>query len=123
MRMPRSRHQGIARGLGRERIEHLNALATGGRTPDRTYLMDLPVEVSLARVHARAAAVPANAGPAAMTRLDAEPVAFHERVREGYLALASSHPQRIRVWDATQSPDAQAAGLWRDVQELIAASQ
>ena len=117
-------YQGVARGLGRERIEQLNALATGGRIPDRTYLMDLPVDVSLARVHARAGAqTPAgSAEGAAMTRLDAEPNAFHERVRAGYLELRAAHPDRIRRWDATQSPDALAAGLWQDVQELIGAS-
>ena len=120
-------YQGLARGLGRERIEQLNVLATGGRMPDRTYLMDLAVETSLARVHARAAGQ-ATADPAvsaaggAMSRLDAEPAAFHQRVRAAYLELAAVHPGRIRVWDATQSPDALAAGLWHDVQDLMIAS-
>lgn len=116
-------YQGIARGLGRDRIEALNALATGGRSPDRTYLMDLPVDVALSRVRSRAGKASPAAADAAMTRLDAEPVAFHEKVRAGYLEIAASHPARIRVWDATESPEQQAAGLWQDVQELLEASR
>lgn len=129
-------YQGLARGLGRECIEHLNALATGGRTPDRTYLMDLDIEASLARVQTRvargsAAETVTQGGPglgnpaelAEMTRLDAEPASFHRRVRAAYLELAAAHPGRFRVRDATRSADDLAVELWHDVQDLVGVSR
>lgn len=81
-------YQGHARGLDVERLREWNAWATGGLVPDVTLLFDLDPEVGLARLDHR-------------DRLDAEPLAFHRRVREGFLAEAARDPARWVVLDAS----------------------
>ncbi len=83
-------YQGFGRGLGREVVEHANAIATGGLAADLTLLLDLPVEAGLAR----------RAGDGAANHFDRETVAFHERVRAGFLELAHESPGACRVIDA-----------------------
>jgi dTMP kinase len=85
-------YQGFGRGLGRDVVEHANAIATGGLTADLTLLLDLPVETGLAR----------RAGDGAANHFDRETVAFHERVRAGFLELAREAPSAWCVIDATR---------------------
>jgi dTMP kinase len=85
-------YQGMTRGLDLDFIKRANEFATGGLAPDLTLLFDLPVEVGLARVR----------NP---DRLDAEPLEFHQKVRDSYLVLASADPSRWKVLDATLKPD------------------
>ena len=89
-------YQGYGRGLGRDIVERANAIATGGLTPDLTLLLDLPVEAGLAR----------RAGEGAANHFDRETVAFHERVRAGFLELAREAPDAWRIIDAAQPFDA-----------------
>lgn len=77
-------YQGAARGLGEERIAELSSWATEGLLPDLTVLLDVPPSVGLAR--AREA-----------NRMEAEPEAFHEAVREAFLRRASASPERYVV--------------------------
>ena len=88
-------YQAYGRGLPRDVVERANAIATGGLTPDLTLLLDLPVEAGLAR----------RAGAGAANHFDRETVAFHERVRSGFLELARESPDGWRVIDATQPFD------------------
>jgi dTMP kinase len=90
-------YQGAGRGVPRERIAAADALATGGRRPDRTLLFDLPAAAARRRLH-----------PPEMDRLDGEELAFHERVRQGYLELAAAEPARFRVIDSTGEAEATA---------------
>ncbi len=108
-------YQGAARGLAMETIVTAERMATGGLTPDLTLLFDLPVEVGQRRRQQSRA----NGGD--WNRLDAEAVAFHERVRAGYLALAAAEPQRWVVLDATLPPDALAERVWDVVRERLPA--
>ena len=75
----------------------------GGLWPDRTLLLDLPVETGLARALARN-------GREGLTqsegRFEAEELAFHQRIREGFLTRAARWPERFRVLDATLEPEA-----------------
>jgi dTMP kinase len=89
-------YQGYARGLGVELVEKLNDLATGGLTPDLTLLYDLPVELGLTRARQRADRL---APVEREDRFEREELAFHQRLREGYLLLAAKHPARFRVID------------------------
>ncbi len=89
-------YQGGGRGLGVERVEQLNALATGGTWPDRTILLDLPAEEGLARVGRRA-------DP--RDRMEREGLAFHQAVRQTYLDLAVRRGTGYRVIDARPSPE------------------
>lgn len=102
-------YQGYGRGLDLDALQRIAAFATGGLRPDLILLLDLPVEAGLSRARSRAG------GP---DRLEAEDVAFHERVRAGYHAMAAADPARWRVVDATGGEDevaarvAAAAGEW-----------
>ena len=87
-------YQGYGRGLDLEQVTRTDAWARNGLTPRLTILLDLPVRVGLAR---------ARGGD---DRFHAEDVAFHERVRAGFLALAAAAPAAWRVIDATQPADA-----------------
>jgi len=83
-------YQGYGRGLPVGRIRSLLKWA-GGPVPDLTLLVDVPVETGLARAGRRGAT----------NRLDREAEGFHQRVRDGYLALADAEPSRIVVVDGT----------------------
>jgi dTMP kinase len=83
-------YQGSARGIEPQAIACLNEFATGGLRPDLTILLDLPADVGLAR-------------QMAIDRISAEGLAFHESVRQGYLAIARAEPERIATIDAAQS--------------------
>lgn len=103
--------QGGGRGLGDDWVLELDRLATGGRRPDRTFLFDLPGEAAMERGqrHHRKG----GAGP---DRIDAEGIAFYERVRQAYLALAAADPERFRVIDSSGSAEA----TWRAVERHLA---
>ena len=95
-------YQGFARGVGVELIEHLSLLATQGYQPELTILLDLdPSEV-----HRRTDTTSDQSGKRVeRTRFDAEAEEFHNRVQEGYRALARAHPERIKVVDASRTPE------------------
>jgi len=85
-------YQGYGRGLDLDWLKAVGQGATGGLKPNKTFLLDLPPEVGLARFEGR-------------DRLEKEPLEFHRRVRAGYLELAKAEPERFIVVDATQSPE------------------
>ena len=106
-------YQGYGRGMDVELLQSLNDCATGGLWPDITFLLDLPAEVGLSRALARN-------GREGLTqsegRFEAEALAFHQRIREGFLARAARWPERFRVLDASQSPEDVAAQAKRHLQ-------
>jgi dTMP kinase len=89
-------YQGYGRRLDLDVIRHLNRIATNGLTPHLTFLLDLPVEIGLQRV---------QQSRGEMDRLELEDIEFHRRVRQGYLAMASHEPNRVKVIDAQASAD------------------
>lgn len=105
-------YQGRVRGLDPATVAAVNALATAGRRPDLTLLLDLPAETGLTRASRR----PAEAGG---DRFEAESLAFHQAVRDGYLAIARQEPDRVRVVPATGTPDAVEARLWAEVIDAL----
>jgi dTMP kinase len=97
-------YQGFGSGLPVDDLRGLEALATGGLKPDRTVLLDVPADVGLARKASEA------------TRFElAFDLAFHERVRAGFLELAVAEPERFSVVDATGDPEAVFAEVLRAV--------
>jgi dTMP kinase len=96
-------YQGAGRTLVPAEVEQLSVWATGGLWPDLTVLLDIDPAVGLTRF-----ATPAD-------RLEAEPLAFHQRVREQFLALAAAHPPRYLVVDASASIDTIAQQILADV--------
>ena len=89
-------YQGHGRGVPLERICQVDLVATGGRTPDRTLLFDLDAESARARGHS-----PSRRRRGTADRLDAEGLAFYERVRQGFLEQARSEPGRFRIVDSS----------------------
>jgi dTMP kinase len=95
-------YQGYGRGLPLQVILGVTEAATGGLKPDLTFLLDVPVEIGLRRVRHRGEG---------RDRMEAEEVAFHDRVRRGYLELAAQEPERwVRV-DALEPPERLAERL------------
>ncbi|NIQ37409.1 MAG: dTMP kinase [Proteobacteria bacterium] len=91
-------YQGYARKLDIKMVVALNRLASQGITPDLTLLFDCPVEVGLGRASQR---IKTKKPAAREDRFERESIAFHQRVREGYLQIARDNPDRIRVIDAS----------------------
>ena len=95
-------YQGFARGVGAELVEQLSMLATQGYKPDLTILLDLDPS----QVHRRTdMATDLSGTREERTRFDIEGEEFHKRVQEGFRSLARAHPKRIKVVDASRSPE------------------
>ena len=103
-------YQGYGAGAPLDLLRAIDAAATDSLRPNVTILLDLPVEVGLARK-----------GPDETTRFEAEQdVAFHRRVRTGFLALAADEPDRFALVDATLPVDEVADEVWSIVAEMLA---
>ena len=106
-------YQGYGAGVPIDRLRALAEIATDGLEPDLTLLLDVPVEVGLARK-----------APEDVTRFEAEfEVDFHRRVRDGFLALAAAEPERIVVLDATGPLDAVARAAAAAVDARMSAGE
>lgn len=84
-------YQGYGRGLDLEEIKHLNNIATNGLKPDLTIVFDVDVQTSQSRVGGN------------KDRMESAGIEFFERVRKGFLEIAKSEPERVKVIDSTQS--------------------
>ena len=94
-------YQGYGRGMDIDRLQTLNDYATKGLWPDRTLLLDLPVETGLDRARTRNGREGLSASEG---RFEAEEKAFHQRIREGFLDRAARWPERFQILDATLAP-------------------
>jgi len=99
-------YQSYGRGLDLGMVTAINNIATGGLKPALTVLLDISAEEGLARKKRR-------------DRFEREDIAFHQRVREGYLKLAKEEPERWLVIDATQSKEKIAGIIWQKVSQLL----
>jgi dTMP kinase len=107
-------YQGCGRGLGAETVLALDRIACQGLVPDLTILVDIDVETSLGRAHAR------NAGePNAETRMDEQGAGFHRKVHDAYRALALREPARIKVVDGRGSMDEVERAVWDVVKDYV----
>ncbi len=106
-------YQGIGRGIGVEVVRTVNALATGGLSPDLTLLLDIDVARGLERARVETGARTAG------DRMEQEVLAFHQRVREGFLSLAQKEPHRIRVIDARGSVTTVQQAIRQAVAEIL----
>jgi dTMP kinase len=103
-------YQGYAHGLGRDWMERLDVLTLAGFAPDLTLILDLPVEIGLARAKARG-------GPDRFEKLGLE---FHKTLRAAFLDIAARDPLRVKVVDATGPEDVVSARLRETVDDWIA---
>lgn len=86
-------YQGYGRGLDLDRIHMLNDIATSGMKPDITFVFDIDVETAQERVGKT------------KDRMESAGLEFFKRVRQGFLEIAKSEPNRVKVLDATQTRD------------------
>src|SRR5574337_252323 len=108
-------YQGCGRGIDLDVIRRLNRFAADELVPDLTILLDLNPEIGLARRGKGASADIATGlgtGSASWDRIEAEPLDFHRRVRDGYLTLAREEPDRISVIDAGVDTTEIEAMVW-----------
>ena len=96
-------YQGYGHQLDLEMVRQITHFATGGLIPDLTFYLDVPVEIGLRRK--------SGGNGDAWNRIEQKEIAYHERVRSGYLTMAAADPDRWVVVDATQNMER--------VQELI----
>lgn len=104
-------YQGYGHGLGAGPMAELYRLVVGDFAPDLTLVLDLPVAVGLARAHARRHDE---------NRYESMDVAFHERVRAGFLAVAAATPERSVVIEASAPADAVARAIAETVDRQLA---
>lgn len=101
-------YQSYGRGLDLSMVKATNNAATQGLKPDLTVLLDMPVEEGLARKRFKR-----------QDRFEQEDIAFHKRVRAGYLTLAANDPERWLVVDAAQSKVKIEQIIWQRVSQLL----
>lgn len=106
-------YQGYGRRQNLEFINELNRYAACGLTPDLTILLDLPPEVGMKRAAGRQETLLVD------DRIEAENMAFHRRVREGFLSIAALASERVRVVDADKTPEAVQTNIREVVDKYV----
>ena len=100
-------YQGYGRGLDLAKVQRAIDLAVGETKPDVTLLLDIPLEVSTNRVARRQSETGQS-----NDQFDRSGDHFFQRVLDGFHALAEAEPQRYRIINANQSPDAVSNEIW-----------
>lgn len=103
-------YQGHGHGLELDRIETLYKVAVGDFAPDLTVILDLPVDIGLARAAARRGTE---------TRFEGLGRGFHDRVRSGFRAIAAAEPKRCALIDASGDVDAVHRAIVRVARERL----
>jgi dTMP kinase len=101
-------YQGYGRGVDPDLIRELNTRATGGVMPDLTLLFDLDPAEGLRRIGGRR-----------LDRFEREALAFHRRVRRGYLEICRAEPKRVRLIRAARTPDVVEAEVRAIVEDFF----
>ncbi|MEJ2086151.1 MAG: dTMP kinase [Acidobacteriota bacterium] len=108
-------YQGFGRGVSLDLLRQVDELATGSRVPDTTFLFDL----SAREARERGQSVSRQNEPGGVDRLDAEDLAFYERVREGYVYLAEQDQERYLLIPSSGSIEETTAQLEAALAELF----
>lgn len=101
-------YQSYGRGLDIDVVKDISRIASQGIKPDLTFLLDVPPEVGLSRK-----------GSISNDRFDKETIVFHQKVREGFLILASAEPQRWIKIDSTLSKSQISGLIWDKVSQTL----
>ena len=109
-------YQGYGRGLDRQMIQNLHRLILGDLKPDATFLFDLAPEVGLDRAWNQV-----NSGKRSdkETRFETEKLAFHRKIRDGYLTVARLEPERFFIIDAGQDEAAVRQIVLQRLKDLV----
>ena len=105
-------YQGYARGLSPDLMHRLHSLLFEDLKPNLTLLLDVDPEIGLERAWREL-----NSGSRSRNegRFEEEKLAFHQRVRDGYLELARNEAERFRIIDAAQDE----AAVWNDIRQIL----
>ena len=106
-------YQGIVGGVARNDIDTMSRIACGDIYPDVTIILDIDSQIGLARAKSRGAGE---------DRFEAKGLAYHEKVRAGFLDIAADDPSRCVVINANRTPDAIALDIWRVVRPHLLTS-
>ena len=100
-------YQGYARGIDLKLLSRLNEIVNPDLKPFLTFMLDLDVEEGLKR----------NRKASKEDRFELETVEFHNRVRKGFLQIASEEPERVKVIDASRNPDEISEEIIKTIEE------
>jgi len=103
-------YQGVAGDVDSRSIRALERIVVGETKPDLTFILDVPVALGMERAARRRGASGAD-------RFEGEALAFHEKLRDGFLMLAANEPARCVLIDATAPKDEAAEQIWKVVSE------
>lgn len=109
-------YQSYGLGVDIEMVKSISKYASSGLQATRTYIMDVPVEVSMERLNQRAGATEFTQQ---LDRIEQKNVDYHSRVRAGFHQIAADHPERVLVIDANRSVEQIAADIWLDCKQLL----
>jgi dTMP kinase len=101
-------YQCYGRGLDRQKVNEMNEIAVQGLKPDLTFLLDVSPTAGLARKQ-----------PDANDRFEKEQLAFHQRIRAGFLEMAAAEPQRWKVIDSTLPRQTISARVWEEISRRL----
>ncbi len=104
--------QGIGRGLDINLLECISAAVAEGVEPDLTFLLDIDPQIAISRLEL----FPKH-------RIEKEAITFHNRVREGYLAQAKKHPDRIIVLNTALQINDVFDNIWKEVEKVLVKGQ
>lgn len=100
--------QGFGRGLSIDLLKRINVAVADGIEPEITILLDVDPAIALGRIKLEA-----------KHRIEKEPLAFHRKIRAGYLEQAKKYPKRIKVFDASSSPTEVFTKVWPEVLRVL----
>ncbi len=102
-------YQGAARQLSDDPVQNINTFAVGNLIPDLTIVLDVPAEIGLERIRSRSSGN--------LDRMEQENIEFYRKVREGYLLLVKSLPERFSVFDGTEERTVLEEKIWAEISE------
>lgn len=106
-------YQGAAGRVDIKTVRAIETVAVDGCVPDLTIILDVPVDVGMARAHARRGAA------SGADRFEGEAAEFHQKIRQAFCDLARDEPERCILLDANRAADDVAADVWRAVESRL----
>jgi len=107
-------YQAAGLGLDVSEVKAINRFATSGVVPNRTYMLDVPVETGRQRIMERL-----GRSGESLDRIEQKGYEYNQRVREAFLRIASELPERVLLIDATRSPEDIFTDIYADCQRLL----
>jgi len=105
-------YQGVAGNVDSMAIRAMERIIVGDTRPDLTFILDVPAKEGMRRADKRR-------GAGGVDRFEGEALAFHERLRDGFLTLAANEPERCVLIDATTTKEEVAEQIWHVVQKKL----